>query len=177
MRPLRPAAGLLLLATAALPASEPPVGYLAAGVTYFTDADSRELVEEDGSWEWSNNQRYAFGISAPQRALVGFPWIDLEWNHAEGDDHRIDSFGVLYTERAFISASIYLGAGLGSFYQDVRLETGAGRIRDDEWTIGGKLVAGIWLDPFILEGVFQWIPSDIADVDTSLYAVQLGFAF
>lgn len=141
------ATSIVIAATfaASLSAMEPASVELMGGLSYLTHDDSRELVD-DGSSSLTNEYGYyaCFGFSAPQTALVGYPWLEFPMTRHSGNDSRIDSVGVLYTERAPLTELFYLGLGIGSFYNDYRITSDGGNIdRDDKWTIGGKALVGI----------------------------------
>ncbi len=139
-------ASIMLSATIAVSANalEPASVQIMGGLSYLTHDDSREIVD-DGTDSLTNKYGYyaCLGFSAPQKAIVGFPWLEFPATRHEGNESRLDSVGVLYTERAPISELFYLGLGIGSFYNDYRITTAGGIERDDKWTIGGKGLVGI----------------------------------
>jgi hypothetical protein len=168
----------LLSLAAALPAMENQPLALSFGFAHLWDDGARELVEtEDPEW----NDRYGYygclGFSAPQRAMFGYPWIDFAGTRHEGNDNRIDSLGVLYVERAPITEAFYIGAGIGSFYNDVRLTMPGKVVRDNNWRIGGKVLAGINFGPnLFIEASYQY-SDEVHEVETSSANLAVGIRF
>jgi hypothetical protein len=170
---------LLLLLVGACAAQEPAIA-LAVGPTVFSDRDSRRLIQSDDGYDFKDDHGWkaVLGMSAPERAIFGYPWVDFDWSRTKGDGNRIDSFGVYYIERVPLGDMLYVGGGIGSVYENLRLETPTGRRRDDEWTLSGKAAAGIVLyGSLYVEGSFQYNLGETLGVDTDLYGVIAGFRF
>jgi hypothetical protein len=129
---------LLLGSVAAAWAADRPPFYLAGGIGYL-NAEARELTT---SKPW----HAAAGWGEAAQALLGAPSIDLDWTHAAGRGNSLDTAGVTYNERVPLSDSLYLGYGIGSFYNRLTLTDSAGdKQTDNNWTIGGIGRLGIYL--------------------------------
>ncbi|MBA3686009.1 MAG: hypothetical protein H0W72_12340 [Planctomycetes bacterium] len=173
----RPA--LLVLIVGACAAQEPALA-LGVGPTVFADRDSRRLIQGSDGYDFKEDHGWkgVLGMSAPERAIFGYPWVDFDWSRTKGEGNRIDSVGTYYMERVPLGSMFYLGAGLGSVYENLRLETPTGKRRDDEWTFGGKAVVGLALyGPLYVEGSYQYNIGTTLGVETDLYGVIVGLRF
>jgi len=142
-----------------------------AGACMLADGGSKDLTDDYG-------YRGTLAMLAYESGIAGLPWIDFDWNRVTGQGNRVDAAGVLYTERIPLSQSVYLGVGLGSFYNNVRIVQADGStLRDDKWTIGGKALIGISLgSTVVIEGGYYY-SGEIAGIDTKAYGLSLGLRF
>ncbi len=170
---------ILALLGAACAAEEPAIA-LAVGPTVFVDRDSRRLIQGDDGYDFKSDHGWkgVLGLSAPERALFGYPWVDFDWSRTTGGGNRIDSVGVYYLERVPLGQTLYLGGGIGSVYENVRIETPTGKRRDDEWTLGAKAVVGLVVyGSLYVEGSFQYNLGKTLGVETDLYGIVAGLRF
>ncbi len=170
---------LIVLAAGACPAMDNAFS-IAVGPTMFIDRDSRRLTDGDDGYRVQDDHglKGVIGFSAPERALFGYPWVDFDWTRTKAEGNRIDSFGIYYLERVPLGQALYLGAGIGSVYENIRLQTPLAIRRDDEWTVGAKVVAGlgIW-GPIYVEASYQYTLGTTLGVDTDVYGLVAGLRY
>lgn len=167
---------LAAVATAAWAVDANPPIAIAAGVSYRYDRDAR-AVTQDGSFSWDEDYgtHLVVGASAPERAFVGYPWVDFDWSRSSGEGSRIDTLGVLYLERIPLGTGPYIGLGPGSFYNDARLRRHGVTERQRKWRIGGRalvgwnLPAGLFLEAgYNLSGKVLGIRTDSVDLSLGI---------
>ena len=170
---------LVVLATGAWAAnSANPSLAFAAGVCYRYDRDGRAVTQEgEFSWTEDYGTHIVLGASAPEKAFVGYPWLDIDWSRSTGNDSRIDTIGVLYIERIALGAGPYIGLGPGSFYNNARIRRNGITERENKWRIGGRAVAG-WNLPagLYLEGGYS-LSGKVLGVKTDSFDLSLGIRF
>jgi hypothetical protein len=142
-----------------------------AGASYLIDDESRDATADTGIYG-------SLGLSAPAMGFAGVPWLDFDYSHTDGNGSRIDSVGVLYSERVPLGQSLYAGIGLGSYYNNARIDRGAEPDREDDWTLGAKGMLGYALTPNVaIEATYHWVHGDVAGVETTNATLALGIRF
>lgn len=172
--PSRPLSTVLLLVATAVAgrgatASEIPF-YVAGGIGMFS-GDLRELTD---------NQGYvaALGWGDKVRSLIGAPSLDLTWGHADGQGNSFDSVSVMYSERIPLAQAVYVGAGVGSFWNRLKVQ---GQ-KEESWTIGVRGSAGLSLGglsslaPFI-EATWFYPLEKVGGARADYIAIVAGFWF
>lgn len=150
-------------------ASEIPF-YVAGGIGMFS-GDLRELTD---------NQGYvaALGWGDKVRSLIGAPSLDLTWGHADGQGNSFDSVSVMYSERIPLAQAVYVGAGVGSFWNRLKVQ---GQ-KEESWTIGVRGSAGLSLGglsslaPFI-EATWFYPLEKVGGARADYIAIVAGFWF
>lgn len=128
------------------------IGY---GVQHRADETTRSLVDPDGIDLLDGGHYVYLGFSAPERAFVGWPWFDIEWNRNSDNGTRLDTVGVLYTERVPLW-KFWLGGGVGTVYHDVHI----GDYRSQVWRLGLKACAGFHIGgPLAVEASYVYADS------------------
>jgi hypothetical protein len=177
---IRPAL-LAVVSAAAFAVDEPPAIAIGGGVSYLSYESSRAIVDEGGNDDLADTYGWSvyLGLSAPQRAVIGFPWIDIIGTRHDGNDARIESLGVLYIERAPVTESLYLGGGVGSFYDSVHLPAtpGSNRVSDHDWRVGFKALIGYGFGPGpFLELSYQY-SGETHGIETTSANLLVGMRF
>ena len=168
------------LATTAWAAAETAPIAVAGGVCYRYDRDARAVTDEGGGFSWTEDYgtHFVIGASAPERAFIGYPWLDIDWARSSGAGSRIDTLGVLYIERIPLGDGPYIGLGPGSFYNNARIRReGLPTERAAKWRIGGRAVVG-WNLPLglYLEGGYS-LSGKVLGVKTDSADLSLGIRF
>lgn len=163
------AAALLAAVGVSAHAAQNSVFALGGGVVKFTDDGSSDLTDEYGYYA-------TLGMSAPEAAFLGYPWLDIDGSRHTGDENRIDSLGVLYCERIPLGTAWYIGVGLGSYYNNLKIVEGNDTKRADEWTIGGKALIGRQFGSLFLEGSYRY-SGELKSVDTNAWTLGAGIRF
>ncbi len=172
---LRLAPTLVLLALVPLVSAESvmAIGY---GVQHRYDSDTRVLTEPGSFHALDGGHHILLGFSAPERGFVGYPWLDLEWSRNSDKGNRLDTVGVTYVERVPLW-KLWLGAGVGSVYHNVRIETDSGVRRDTKWDFAAKAVVGIDLfKPVYVEAGYMYA-GKAAGKSMDYIFVDLGLRF
>ena len=157
------------LAPVTAAASEVPF-YVAGGVGLFS-GDLRMLTDQRG---------YTAGIGWGDKttALIGAPSLDLTWGHVAGQGNKFDSIAVMYSERVPLADSVYLGAGLGSFWNQLTVQGN----KETKWPLGLRGSAGLSLGSFskfspFVEATWFYPLAKTGGLDTSYVAIMGGFWF
>lgn len=156
-------------ATATATASEVPF-YVAGGLGFFA-GDLRKLTDQRG-------YTAAIGWGDQKRSLVGMPSLDLSYGHVAGQGNKFDSLAVMYSERIPLADSVYLGAGVGSFWNHLSVQGN----NEQKWTIGARGSAGLSLgsisslSPFVEITWFYPLEKTMG-VQTDYLALVAGFWF
>jgi len=156
-----------------------PAIAIAGGVCYRYDDGARQATDEDGSFSWSDDYgtHFVLGASAPEKAFIGYPWLDFDWSRSTGNGNRIDSLGILYIERIPLGNTIYLGLGPGSFYNNIRIQRDGYIERDHKWRLGGRALLGANLPAGLyLEAGYNYSGS-VAGLKTDSADLSLGIRF
>jgi hypothetical protein len=179
-RPSTVALSTVALSTAILAATALGVGgaatasdvpfYVAGGISLFS-GDLRDLTDQRG-------YTAALGWGDKQRSLIGAPSLDLTWGHVQGNGNKFDSVSVMYSERVPLADAVYVGAGVGSFWNQLDVQGD----KDSDWTIGARGSAGVSLGGFssfspFVELTWFYPLEKTHGVQTDYVAIVGGFWF
>ena len=169
---------LVALTAGAWAASTNPAIAMAGGVCYRYDRDGRAVTQEgEFSWTEDYGTHFVLGASAPERAFVGYPWLDIDWSRSTGNGSRIDTVGILYIERIPFGETFYIGLGPGSFYNNARIEHETYTERAAKWRLGGRAVVGVNLPAGLyLESGYS-LSGRVLGVKTDSVELSLGIRF
>ena len=157
--------------------ANPPIAF-AGGVCYRYDRDGRAVTQEgEFSWTEDYGTHVVLGASAPEKAFVGYPWLDIAWARSTGNGSRIDTVGVLYIERIALGQGPYIGLGPGSFYNNARIERDGGTVRGTKWRIGGRAVVGYNLPAGLYLEAGYSLSGKVLGVKTDSVDLSLGIRF
>ena len=174
-------ASLVLAYAVAVSAEDPAAIAIGGGVSYLAHQGSRAIIDPNGHDDINDTYGWVgyLGLSAPQRAVIGFPWIDIIGTRNSGNDARIESLGVLYIERAPVTDRLYLGGGVGSFYDAIHLPATAtgDRISDHDWRIGFKALIGYGFGPGPFVELSYQYSGETHDINTSSANLLVGLRF
>jgi hypothetical protein len=174
-RPSAAALPIAVLAATALAvggaASASDVPFYAAGGLALFSGDLRDLTDQRG-------YTAAVGWGDKVRSLIGAPSLDLTWGHVAGNGNKYDSVSVMYSERVPLAESVYLGAGVGSFWNQLNVQGE----KDSDWTIGARGSAGVSLGGFssfspFVEVTWFYPIEKTHGVRTDFVAIVGGFWF
>jgi hypothetical protein len=152
---------------------------LAGGVAYRYDDGARAVTDDDGSFSWTEDwgTHLVLGASAPEKAFIGYPWVDIDWTRSTGNGNRIDSVGVMYVERIPLGQGPYLGLGVGSFYNNIRIEREDYTQRQNNWRIGGRGLAGWNLPAGLFIETGYNLSGKVGGTKTDSVDLSLGIRF
>lgn len=141
-----------------------------AGASRLANSDARDATSSSGF-------HGGLGFLLPEGLVPNSkPSIDLDYSGASGQGNRISSFGLTYTERAFMSENkgngAYLGLGLGVF----RNSLSAAGFSDNNNRLGAKAMVGIAYKHVFGELSYQ-LSGSIDDVKTNTLNLALGVRF
>ncbi len=157
------------IGTGAAAASDVPF-YVAGGISMFS-GDLRELTDQRG-------YTAAIGWGDKKTSLIGAPSLDVTWGHVAGNGNKFDSVSVMYSERVPLAETIYLGAGVGSFWNHLDIQGD----KEQKWALGARGSVGISLGGFsslspFVEITWFYPLETIRGVKTDFIALVAGFWF
>ena len=108
----RPLVLTVALATTAWAAAETAPIAVAGGVCYRYDRDARAVTDEGGGFSWTEDYgtHFVIGASAPERAFIGYPWLDIDWARSSGAGSRIDTLKLVSSLTLFRAAAHFVAA-------------------------------------------------------------------
>lgn len=144
--------------------------YVAGGISLFS-GDLRELTDQRG-------YTAAIGWGDTKRSLIGAPSLDLTWSHVAGQGNKFDSVSVMYSERVPLAEMVYLGAGVGSLWNQLNVQGE----KEQKWTIGVRGSAGLSLGGFsnlspFVEVTWFYPLEKTRGIQTDYIALAAGFWF
>lgn len=175
MKPIQVAAlVLLVLPVLKTVAADRPPFYIAGGVSQF-DKEIRDMTTD---YPWT----VGLGWGESEAALFGAPSIDLEWAHASGQGNKFDSYGVTYNERALITDSLYIGFGIGSYYNRIDATDKDGKVyHASKWFPAGRAILGLNLGGGRYGSLFTELAytyrGEVEGLDANSFSLVVGFWF
>ena len=157
------------IATGTAAASDVPF-YVAGGISMFS-GDLRELTDLRG-------YTAAIGWGDTKTSLIGAPSLDLTWSHVAGQGNKFDSVSVMYSERVPLAETVYLGAGVGSFWNRLDVQGD----KEQKWMLGVRGSAGLSLGGFSSRSPFVEVTwfyplEKIRGIQADYIALVAGFWF
>lgn len=172
-------AGLALAATACVHAQSASLlgsGDIKVGLFGPSNSLSRDNA---GNTQFAVGADYTFpSLPAAPRPTI---YADYDGGSKDGGHVNVAGLGVAAKFSPPIVGSIthitpYAGIGVGVYHTDVKNVKEAVAVSGDDTSIGGKLLAGLSTNRWLVEADYQWVPKT-QGVDPSGYSLEIGLKF